>query len=112
MDNTTHDCAYRSAALKDSENGVKEANKNFLAGEGTWFENINEWSNLPEEEFVKQHCGMKQTPGTLFRTLILLLYLPTLKDQKFGVASIWPSVFYSVLLMILKLNLLLFFYFI
>jgi len=54
--------AKRSAALKESENGVKEANKNFLAGEGTWFENINEWSNLPEEDFVKQHCGMKQTP--------------------------------------------------
>ena len=56
----------RSAALKDSENGVKEANKKFLAGEGTWFENINEWSNLPEEDFAKQHCGMKQTSGTLF----------------------------------------------
>ena len=55
----------RSAALKESENGVKEANKKFLAGESTWFENINAWSNQPEDEFVKQHCGMTPTPGTL-----------------------------------------------
>ena len=33
-------------------------NVKFLAGELTWEEELYEWSNQPEDKFVKQHCGL------------------------------------------------------
>ena len=47
----------RESALKKNEEEVKEANKKFIKGEITWFDGINEFSNLPEDEFKKEKTG-------------------------------------------------------
>ncbi len=47
----------RARALKKNEEEVKEENKKFMKGETTWFEGINEFSDLPEDEFKKERTG-------------------------------------------------------
>merc|ERR1719411_2316834 len=49
--------AKREKALEESEDEVKKENKKFLDGEADWFEQINEFSDLPEDEFEKEKTG-------------------------------------------------------
>merc|ERR1719219_1054301 len=41
----------RAEALKKHEEEVLENNEAYLAGNQTWFDEINEYSDLPEDEF-------------------------------------------------------------
>jgi len=45
-------------ALMRSQKQVREVNEDFAAGRKTWFDRINEFSNLPADEFIKQKTGM------------------------------------------------------
>ena len=49
--------AKREEALKESEAMVKEANEKYENGEQTWFDEINEFSDLPADEF-QSHTGL------------------------------------------------------
>jgi len=46
-------------ALKQNEEMVKRENEEFLKGNKTWFARIDEYSNLPEEEFKQERNGME-----------------------------------------------------
>ena len=48
----------RNAALKANEAIIKETNKAFQAGDKTWFDGINEFSDLPEDEFLAEKTGL------------------------------------------------------
>merc|ERR1712119_37067 len=48
----------RAKALKKHEQEVLENNEAFLAGNKTWFDEINEYSDLPEDEFEANHTGL------------------------------------------------------
>ena len=50
--------AKRKEALKDAEAEVKKENKKYLNGKADWFEEINEFSDLPTDEFKKEKTGM------------------------------------------------------
>merc|ERR1712241_1636362 len=50
--------AKRAKALKKHEQEVLENNEAFLAGNKTWFDEINEYSDLPEDEFEANHTGL------------------------------------------------------
>ena len=52
--------ARREAALEAVEKEVKEENEKYLNGEAEWWEEINEWSDLPMEEFQAQKTGEKE----------------------------------------------------
>lgn len=47
-----------AAALKEKEELVKEANEKYEKGEQTWFDEINEFSDIPEDEFGSVHGGL------------------------------------------------------
>merc|ERR1719356_889418 len=47
----------RANALKKHEKEVLENNEAFLAGNQTWFDEINEYSDLPDDEFEANHTG-------------------------------------------------------
>ena len=47
----------RQKALKEAEKAEKEQNEKFLNGKSDFYEKINEWSDLPEEEFEKEKAG-------------------------------------------------------
>ena len=49
--------ALRAEALKAHEQEVLENNEAFLAGNQTWFDEINEYSDLPDDEFEANHTG-------------------------------------------------------
>merc|ERR1712080_529717 len=48
----------RKEALKENEEMVKEENKKFEEGKSSWFDKINEDSDLPEDEFEKEKGGL------------------------------------------------------
>ena len=50
--------ARREQALKENEDMVKKANEAYLNGETTWFEKINEFADLPKDEFEAGHTGL------------------------------------------------------
>ena len=50
--------ARREQALKESEDMVKKANEAYVNGETTWFEKINEFADLPKDEFEAEHTGL------------------------------------------------------
>merc|ERR1712061_345244 len=50
--------AKRKTALKDSEAEVKKENKKYQNGKADWYEQINEFSDLPEDEFEKEKTGL------------------------------------------------------
>ena len=52
----------RIQALKEHQKAVLEHNKAYLAGERTWFEGINEFSDLPDDEFIASHTGLIEDP--------------------------------------------------
>ena len=41
----------REEALRKTEKKVKETNEAYKEGEGTWWDEINEMADLPEDEF-------------------------------------------------------------
>merc|ERR1719323_923154 len=45
-------------ALLNNEAVVKEANEKYENGEQTWFDEINEFSDIPEDEFGSHHGGL------------------------------------------------------
>merc|ERR1712045_551717 len=45
-------------ALKKHQKMVQEANQAYLAGDQTWFDEINEFSDIPDDEFIASHTGM------------------------------------------------------
>ena len=49
--------AKRKEALKEAEDEVKKENKKYLNGKADWFEEINEFSDLPKDEFEKEKTG-------------------------------------------------------
>ena len=53
--------AKRKEALKEAEDEVKKENKKYLNGKADWFEEINEFSDLPKDEFEKQKTGDVET---------------------------------------------------
>ena len=59
--------AKRESALKANEDIVKKANEAFSKGEQTWYDEIYEFSDLPEDEFVATHTGL--THNTSLRGL-------------------------------------------
>merc|ERR1711863_257771 len=63
----------RAEALKKHEQEVLENNEAFLAGNQTWFDEINEYSDLPEDEFEANHTGLI-TNGTLERRFATGMY--------------------------------------
>merc|ERR1712018_849885 len=55
--------ARRQAALKANEALIKEENEAYSKGERTWFDVVNEFSDLPEDEFEAEKTGDKTPPG-------------------------------------------------
>merc|ERR1719264_45652 len=53
--------AKRKEALKEAEAEVKKENEKYLNGKADWFEEINEFSNLPKDEFEKEKTGDVET---------------------------------------------------
>ena len=49
----------RNDALMQNENSIKETNKEFLAGDIDWFDGLNSFDDLTEEEFVAEKTGLK-----------------------------------------------------
>ena len=47
----------REEALEKAEEQVKEENKEFMEGKKSWFEEINKFSDLPKDEFIKDETG-------------------------------------------------------
>ena len=45
--------------MKENEELVKEINKEYLAGNDSYYEKINPLSDLPNDEFEKQKTGLK-----------------------------------------------------
>jgi len=47
----------RQEALKENEEQIKKVNEKYQSGDSTWFDGVNELSDLPEDEFIKQKTG-------------------------------------------------------
>lgn len=47
----------RNEALKMNEEEIKKVNEAYQEGKSTWFDGINEFSDLPEDEFLSQKTG-------------------------------------------------------
>ena len=57
--------AKRKEALKEAEAEVKKENEKYLNGKADWFEEINEFSDLPKDEFEKEKTGDVETYARL-----------------------------------------------
>ena len=55
--------ARRQAALKANEALIKEENEAYSKGERTWFDAVNEFSDLPDDEFEAEKTGETKPPG-------------------------------------------------
>ena len=53
----------RQNALEKAEKAEKEQNEKFLNGQSDFWEKINEWSDLPEDEFEKEKAGARDSPS-------------------------------------------------
>merc|ERR1719479_768599 len=58
----------RAEALRKHEQEVLENNEAFLAGNQTWFDEINEYSDLPDDEFEANHTGLMDIMERRFAT--------------------------------------------
>ena len=52
----------RVQALKEHQQAVLENNKLYQAMRRTWYEGINEFSDIPDEEFIATHTGLIEDP--------------------------------------------------
>merc|ERR1719347_1667841 len=66
----------RAAALKKHEEEVLENNEAFLAGNQTWWDEINEYSDLPDDEFEALHTGLKKKLELRYATGLINKPLP------------------------------------
>merc|ERR1719219_1999473 len=74
----------RAKALKKHEQEVLENNEAFLAGNQTWFDEINEYSDLPEAEFEANHTGLMDIMERRFATGMYNVPLPyDAKSERF-----------------------------
>merc|ERR1712123_303571 len=48
----------REEALKENEALIKENNELYMAGFQTWWDEVNEFDDLPEDEFVSEKTGL------------------------------------------------------
>ena len=55
--------ARRQAALKANEALIKEENEAYSKGERTWFDAVNEFADLPEDEFEAEKTGDLAPPA-------------------------------------------------
>merc|ERR1719422_551498 len=53
-----------------NEEDFKKANEKFMEGEQTWWEAINEFANLPEDEFEANHTGLFKNATEYARGLL------------------------------------------
>ena len=51
----------RAAALKEHQEVVRRANEAYARGEQTWYDEVNEFSDIPDEEFIASHTGAWST---------------------------------------------------
>jgi len=54
----------REEALWENEELVKEENEEYLEGKKTWFDKINDFADLPEDEFESEKTGELTPPGS------------------------------------------------
>jgi len=52
------EAALMEEALKENEEIVKEANEAYANGDQTWYDEVNEFDDLPEDEFIAEHTGL------------------------------------------------------
>ena len=71
--------ARRQAALKANEALIKEENEAYSRGEKTWFDAVNKFADLPEDEFELEKTGLKTPPAS--RTYGRGLLEPTGADR-------------------------------
>merc|ERR1719219_2350624 len=71
----------RAEALKKHEQEVLENNEAYLAGNQTWFDEINEYSDLDDDEFESNHTGM-MTNMTASRFATGMFDVPIPYDQE------------------------------
>ena len=50
--------ARRAEALQQHQHEVQEVNEAFMAGDMTWYDAINEFSDIPDDEFLRTHTGL------------------------------------------------------
>ena len=50
--------ARRAEALEQHQHEVQEVNEAFMAGNKTWYDAINEFSDIPDDEFLRTHTGL------------------------------------------------------
>merc|ERR1712241_520258 len=50
--------ARRAEALHQHQQEVLETNEAYIAGDKTWFDAINEFSDIPDDEFIETHTGL------------------------------------------------------
>ena len=62
--------ARREEALKENEELIKEENELYSEGNRTWFDAVNEFSNLPADEFEAQKTGEVEPAAGFARGLI------------------------------------------
>merc|ERR1711872_491198 len=48
----------RQNALKSNEELIKQVNQEYAEGKKTWYDSVNEFSDLPEDEFVSRMTGL------------------------------------------------------
>lgn len=59
----------KQAALKENEQSIKQINKEYQEGRQTWFAALNEFSNLPDEEFFGDMTGLIEPPAVSGRII-------------------------------------------
>ena len=47
----------REDALRKHEKEIHDVNEKYQNGESSWFDEVNELSDLPDDEFVRDHTG-------------------------------------------------------
>merc|ERR1712241_1322611 len=50
--------ARRAEALHQHQQEVLETNEAYIAGDKTWYDAINEFSDIPDDEFIRTHTGL------------------------------------------------------
>merc|ERR1712241_850267 len=50
--------ARRAEALHQHQHEVLETNEAYIAGDKTWYDAINEFSDIPDDEFIRTHTGL------------------------------------------------------
>ena len=56
----------RGRTLKEHQQAVLQNNQLYLAGRRTWFEGINEFSDIPDDEFIATHTGLIEDPDQFY----------------------------------------------